>query len=454
LKQPTKVSEYLKTVCDQIRWKKAHRGISEEIENHITDQKNAYLAEGLDEETATVKAINDMGDPVLVGTEFNRTHRPKTEWSIIALTCLVLLLGLVVRTFLMDDHGSSGSMTSSIIGTLFGIGIMMIAYFLDFTLIETYSKAINIGLIVVIIAVMFVSPIINGQYTHVPSLLLLLPTAFAGIIYSMRSKGYLGIILCGLFFAAPVVIGMMTPSFASVGLFGLNALILLTLAIAKGWFKVNKLISMLLIYIPIAITAMVFIVTAMVSSSYRWLRLRYAVDPSLDPMGAGYMGTVTRDLIKGAKFIGRGETSLHPGNVLPGIHTDSLLTYLISQYGWISFLVIMSVMALLIVRFFILCSKQKSVLGRLVSTSILITFTMQVVLYVAFNLGFQLFSPLTLPLISYGGKATMINMILIGIMLSVFRSGDFVIDRITKREKNNRFEIIDGKLIIHLNIKK
>jgi len=435
LKQPTNVSEYLITVCDQIRWRKAHRDISEEIENHITDQKQAYLAEGLDEEAATVKAINDMGDPVLVGTEFNRTHRPKTEWSIIALTGVVLLLGLVVRIFLMHDHAAPELLTTSIISTLLGIGCMIVVYFLDFTIIGNYAKAINIGLIVVIIVAMFLSPTINGQYAYVPSLLLLLPTAVAGIIYSMRSKGYWGIILCGMFLLAPVIIGMMTPSITSVGLFALNALILLNLAITKGWFKVNKVISMLLVYIPIAITGMAFIFITMVGSPYRWLRLRYAADPSLDPMGAGYVGTVTRDLIKGAKWFGQGEGTLNPGNVLPEIHTNSLLTYLIHEYGWISFIVIMSVLFVLIIRFYNLCSKQKSVLGRLVSTSVLITFTAQVVLYVAYNLGFPLFSPLTLPLISFGGTATIINMILIGIMLSVFRSGAFVLDRIPKRGK-------------------
>lgn len=77
-----------------------------------------------------------------------------------------------------------------------------------------------------------------------------------------------------------------------------------------------------------------------------------------------------------------------------------------------------------------LCTNQKSVLGRLVSTSALITFTIQVILYVASNLGFQLLSPLTLPLVSYGGTATIINMMLIGIMLSAFKSGSLVRDNL------------------------
>jgi len=82
---------------------------------------------------------------------------------------------------------------------------------------------------------------------------------------------------------------------------------------------------------------------------------------------------------------------------------------------------------------------------------VVLTITMQVVLYVAFNLGFQLFSPMTLPLISYSGTAAIINMILIGIMLSVFKSGDLVRDhKITIPTKNNFLEIVDGKIIIDL----
>lgn len=78
---------------------------------------------------------------------------------------------------------------------------------------------------------------------------------------------------------------------------------------------------------------------------------------------------------------------------------------------------------------------------------------MQVIFYVLSNLGFQLLSPLTLPLISYSGTATVINMILIGIMLSVFKSGHLIYDNQTPSNliKNKRIEIVDGKIIIDLN---
>lgn len=99
---------------------------------------------------------------------------------------------------------------------------------------------------------------------------------------------------------------------------------------------------------------------------------------------------------------------------------------------------------------------QKGVLGGLVSFSVIINFTMQVLIYVANNLGFQLIAPLTLPLISYSGTGTIINMFLIGIMLSVYKSGilyknDNKLD--ISSNKNKIFQLIDGKIIIDFNKK-
>jgi hypothetical protein len=59
------ITEYLEAVREQIRWKRAQPMVLEEINNHINDQKNALIEEGLDEATATYKAITEMGDLLL-----------------------------------------------------------------------------------------------------------------------------------------------------------------------------------------------------------------------------------------------------------------------------------------------------------------------------------------------------------------------------------------------------
>ena len=51
--------------------------------------------------------------------------------------------------------------------------------------------------------------------------------------------------------------------------------------------------------------------------------------------------------------------------------------------------------------------------------AVLVTFTMEVVFYTITYLGLPIMGSLTLPFISYSGMSTIVNMTLIGIMLSV-----------------------------------
>jgi len=115
--------------------------------------------------------------------------------------------------------------------------------------------------------------------------------------------------------------------------------------------------------------------------------------------------------------------------MIPEINTNYILTYLIHRLGWLSFIVVMGIIFLFIIRSFKLCYKQKSILGRLVSTAVVLTFTMEVLFYTISNLGLSI-TNYALPFISYSGMATIINMTLIGIMLSVFKSGDVVKDNL------------------------
>ena len=189
-----------------------------------------------------------------------------------------------------------------------------------------------------------------------------------------------------------------------------------------------------------------------VGNSYRWQRYKSAIDPSIDPMGAGYLASTTRSVIDSAKIFGQGNFPYMLESMLPELHTDSLLTYLIHNFGWISFIVITAVLMALIVRSLILCSRQKSVLGRLVSTAVTLTLMIQIVVYLAYNMGYPVIAPLTLPLISTGGTATVINLLLVGIMLSVFKSGNVVSDKMMPALWNETklVEFNNGKIIINI----
>jgi cell division protein FtsW (lipid II flippase) len=302
---------------------------------------------------------------------------------------------------------------------------MVTLYFIDFTIIGRYPKSIFLGIAILSIILMYLSPVIRGKHAYVQFIMILFPTVMSGIIYNMRTKGYLGIILSGVLFIIPVFIGFMIPSLSVVVLILSSFLILITMAIIKGWFNVNKFYGILLIYIPtISVVAIGFL--KLMLYSYRRERLLNIINPLRDPLGSGYTGAKMRDMLAGARLIGKGTLEMNP-YMIPEINTNYILTYLIHRLGWLSFIVVVSIIFLFIIRSFKLCYKQKSILGRLVSTAVVLTFTMEVLFYTISNLGFPI-TNYVLPFISYSGMGTIINMTLIGIMLSVFKSGDMVKD--------------------------
>ncbi len=457
MQQPDKIIGYLEAVRRQIRWKKAQSLILEEIENHITDQKNAFLMEGLDEQTATDRAVAQMGDPIVVGEQLDRTHRPRPDWTLLMLTAAMLLAGIAIQYFISPAViNGVANFKHQIIWSGIAVFVMAAAYFTDFTIVGKYPVAIFAVLCAAAIASYLFTGRVNGRSANTVYLMLMFPAAFAGLVYGLRNKGYGGIILCGTAFIIPAYLSIVIPSVTVLFLLCVSCLVILTGAVLKGWFNVSKLYAMLIIYIPTA-AALSVPFFMMKAEGYISRRMQIRLNPSLAPTGEGYIGTLIQRLMSHSQFIGQGSPingyeGYQASQILPAANTDFLLTYLTYNFGWIMLMGMIAVFSVFIIRAVMLCKKQKSVLGFLMSLAIILTFAVQCIVYIASNLGFLLFSPLSLPLITYGGKALVINMGLIGLLLSVFRTGDLVRDRaVTAAKKPGRFiQYHNGRIIIDL----
>lgn len=453
MQQPSRIAEYLEAVRQQIRWKKAQSPVLEEINNHITDQKNAFLSEGYNEEEAVDKAIAEMGDPFVVGEQLDRAHRPRPDWPLLVITATMLVLGLAIQ-FFVRPHVPLGEwmFERQILWAGISILVMFAAYFLDFTIIGKYPKFIFLGLCTITLASYLFKG--EGRGTSTIYLLLLFPTAFAGFVYMMRKGGYSGLILCGVAFIIPVsrTNGNVTISF----LIWISCLLILAAAVKKGWFNVRKLLATLILAIQ---TVVVLSIPFLEGKQYFFDKMRVILNPTLDPTGYGYISAVIQRLLSHSQFIGQGLPIRGYGDylalkLLPAANTDFLLTYLIYRFGWIVLIGTIAIFSAFIMRAIILCKKQKSVLGFLVSLAIISTFSAQFIVYISSNLGFWRLDPLSLPLISYGGRALVTNMCLIGLLLSVFRTGDLVTDKAGEGEggvNSSRFiQYNNGQIIISL----
>ncbi|MNC15368.1 cell wall shape-determining protein [compost metagenome] len=441
-----KLREYTNTVCSQIRWKKAHDAVSDEIQNHLLDQRDAYMQEGVAEHEATEQAIADMGDPVDVGTQLDRVHRPKPQWGLLLLTLGIVLLGVLALTLVQDDLGKhyQGLFLAGIQMkfVLMGTVTLLAIYFADFTLIGKYPKIIYFGLLA-LFTLLFIWEVqnnttpsaLNKYYFFRAYCPLLFPTAYSGIIYAVRGKGIPGILICIAACFLPAFLAWQGPShyptFSGTVLIMASGAVMLGIAITKNWFGVKRTQSWLWAYLPFAGATVLFI-SKYLRTSHDLERIIVFLHPERDPEAGGYTALVIKDLLENAKLVGTGTIpprySASPGFPLPVIHTDYLMTYIIYRMGWLAFGLIIALFLAFVFVGIWQCLKQRSILGQLVSVSVLITFTFQTVHYIGYNLGFIMMGPMSLPLISYGGVAMVVNLGLIGLMLSVFRSGNAVRD--------------------------
>ena len=74
---PERMEQFLDTAMDQVRWKRAKAPLRRELETHLLDQQDACLEQGMAPEEAQAEAVRQMGDPVVVGQELDRVHRPQ-----------------------------------------------------------------------------------------------------------------------------------------------------------------------------------------------------------------------------------------------------------------------------------------------------------------------------------------------------------------------------------------
>ena len=258
--------KYIQTVTEQIRCKRALPLVTKELEGHIEDQKSDYMKAGMNAEEAEEAAVLEMGDPVEVGVEMDRIHRPKMAWKMIGLIAILNLAGIVlmylIRTSILADAGNNpgdvewiasgigGNINylKSVMWTIIGLACMIGICYFDYSRIGKYGKLLTGGWIVVMGLSLFMGAVyINGAAYGIlflfgrvlplrPFLYLIVP-AYAATLYSMRRKksGYSGVVKAILWQILPVWIILRIPNLSMAISVEVTFMILLSIAVWKEW---------------------------------------------------------------------------------------------------------------------------------------------------------------------------------------------------------------------------
>ena len=109
------IKDFLEKVCNQIKYKPIRESISEELENHIQETKEAYIREGLIPKEAEQKAVDIMGNAEELGKKLNKIHKPKLDWKLLLIIAILLFFGFLV-VLIRVENGLGGYVSESNIG--------------------------------------------------------------------------------------------------------------------------------------------------------------------------------------------------------------------------------------------------------------------------------------------------------------------------------------------------
>lgn len=425
------MEEYLNNLLDQIRCKKAHAAIREELESHISDQIEDNMKAGMTREEAEKAAVCDMGDPVTTGISLDQIHRPKMARQMIVLMAVIMFAGVLI-------HWMMGAPVACM-QTISGFCLMFFICHLDYTRIAAIAKVIAAGIILVGIYALFFGVRFGGNIfvasllwfrISMFSFLMLYVPVYGAILYSYYGEGYKGLVKAALWAVPPLFIALMMSSLTLFLILSVCMVSLLVLAVVKKWFQVKqKRVVIGAAILVLAITGILQIANA----PYQMDRIRNFLAGDVE---SNYVTKVLKNCFSGSILIGKGVEELK--TILPDYNNSFILAYLTGTYGYIICAAVCAVLVLLIVAIFSIVFRQKNQLGMMMGFgSGMILFT-NIAINLLENFGILPTSQTFLPFFSKGGSCMYVCYILMGVILSVYRYKDVYSVHLPKRKGRAR----------------
>ncbi len=417
-----KVEEYLKQLTDQIRCKKARQTVEGEIRCHIEDQKNAYMEGGMEEEEAEKEAVRQMGDPIETGNELNRIHKPRMAWDMVAMVAFLSIAGLVIQFFLNGICPVSYSPEKAIWNMLVGFVIMMGVCMIDYSWIGKHAKSLYVIMAcILLLRVVTIYGHSVGICTHIlrnaEMLIELMIPLYGAVLFRYRGGGYKDFIKC-LLFALPVFCLAAASSGTAILIVGLSFVVLLTIAVLKGWFRGSKKILLSgvwggFILMPGVLSA------ALLQFGAAYQKMRFQSFFASSSAGfAGLYGWKIRDALDSASWMGSTIEGMD-WSILGG--NDYTLFYLVLQFGILIAVLLVTLMIALFAKGLHISLAQKNQLGMIMGAGCAVGFLIQFILYVLYNTGILPAAAIYCPFITYGGSGALVTYVLLGLVLSVYR---------------------------------
>ncbi len=156
---------------------------------------------------------------------------------------------------------------------------------------------------------------------------------------------------------------------------------------------------------------------------YQRQRVLTFVDPDYDPAGKGYHAMQSRIAIGSGELTGKG---LYGGTqsqlkFLPEGHTDFIFAVYAEEWGFLGVVVLLILFIVLIMLSVEVALRAKDLLGSLLAAGVVAMLCFCMVVNIGMTAGMFPIVGIPLPLMSYGGSATIMTLASLGLLLNVKR---------------------------------
>ncbi|WP_339363409.1 permease prefix domain 1-containing protein [Vallitalea maricola] len=445
------LEKYLDIICKQIKSKCMHKKIRKELLDHLNDQIDAYIDRGITKEQALQMAMKEMGNPTEIGNQLNKTHKPLISYSTIIIILMFIAVSGIIQylfsysLFAIDMGLSNSPLINFIKYAVTGILFFLAVYFFDYTWLKKHPITCYMTFIILITIMNITSyEIMGGHYQLIYPFLLFVPV-YASVVYSLRNTKLIGIIVSIIAFIPAIIIASIVHFDYSYIIVSFSCLAILVCAIIRGYFNCNKIVKIS----TIIITSIIFLIV-IINLFTKALTLTKEIE-EID--GKGYETYFIKESIVNAKPFGEIQIDYDSrlqliDYIIPDWRTNHTLIYINSKYGYVPAVTIIILMFILGFKLTKLHKKQNNDFGILLSLGCVSVINLQIIISILNNLGLNVCRISTLPIISYGTGNFVINMILLGLALSIYRRCNIIDDKLYNDGSYIYYK--NGKLVFNI----
>jgi rod shape determining protein RodA len=349
------------------------------------------------------------------------------EWPIFVMGLAVALIGIVNLISASPERSAFLPDTAwrQLVWMGLGLALLLATLLVDYRTLERIAIPFYGGVILLLVAVLFIGRIVNGSQRWIdlgpmnlqPSELakLALIILFARLLARRSATSPIGLLdLVGpaLLVAIPAALVVKQPDLGTA---------LVLCIVSASFLAVTRVRVTSIVLIVAAGVAAVTIAWFFFLHDYQKERVFTFMNPERDPLGAAYHSIQAQIAVGAGGLFGKGflHGSQSQLDFLPEEQTDFVFSVLGEEWGFLGTATVLALYLGILVRGLMIAHSSKDLFGAYLAVGIVSLFFWAGAINVGMVIGVLPVVGVPLPMLSYGGSALLTCMIALGLLMNV-----------------------------------